>query len=84
MGSRRYNSNNIDLVTQDDLKKYHALMLESKIEIDNEALVVIANLLRLGVSPDEVYSVLKQIAPYCGLMKKFKLKPKLTSDPPVN
>lgn len=75
MGSRRYISNDRDFVSQEDLKKYHALMLESKIEIDNEALVVIANLLRLNVPPDDVYSVLKQIAPVCGLLKRFKLKP---------
>lgn len=73
MGSRGHNG--LDNITQEDLKKYHALMLSSKVEIDNEALIVIVNLLRLNVSPDEIYSVLKQIAPVCGLLKRFKLKP---------
>lgn len=80
MGSRKYtNTNSVDVVTQDDLKKYHALMLESKIEIDSEALVVIASLLRLNVSPDDIYSILRQIAPVCGLLKRFKLKPHKTN-----
>lgn len=75
MDSRRYNENlNHDVITQDDLKKYHVLMHESKIEIDNEALVVIASLLRLGVPPDDIYLVLKQIPPVCGLLKRFKIK----------
>lgn len=65
---------NFEAVTQEELLKYRALLQESKVEIDNEALVVVANLLRLNVSPDEIYSVLKQIAPVCGLLKRFKLK----------
>lgn len=75
MESRRYNENtNHNVITQDDIKKYHGLMLESKIEIDNEALVVIASLLRLGVPPDDIYFILKQIPPVCGLLKRFKIK----------
>lgn len=68
-------SNSLDVVTQDDLKKFHALLLESKVEIDNEALIVITNLLRLNVSPDDIYAVLRQIAPVCGLLKRFKIRP---------
>lgn len=78
MNSRGFNGN-LDVVTQEDIKRYHAMMLESKVEIDNEALIVIANLLRLNVPPDEIYSVLKQIAPVCGLLKRFKLKPQKSS-----
>lgn len=70
----------LDAVTQEDLKKYHALLLELKIEIDNEALVVITNLLRLGVSPDDIYAVLRQIAPVCGLLKRFKIRPQKSSN----
>lgn len=62
-------------VTQEELEQLHTLMRDLKVEIDSEALGVVANLLRLNVSPDEVYSVLKQIAPVCGLFKRFKLKP---------
>lgn len=65
----------MDGLTQEELKKYHALLLESKVEMDNEALIVITNLLRLNVAPDEIYNILKQIAPVCGLLKRFKLKP---------
>lgn len=65
----------LDVVTQEDLKKFHALLLESKVEIDNEALVVITNLLRLNVSPDDIYAILRQIAPVCGLLKRFVLRP---------
>lgn len=75
MGSRGQNVG-LDAVTQDELRKYRALMLESNVEIDNEALIVLANLLRLNVAPDEIYSVLKQIVPHCGILKRFKLKPK--------
>lgn len=78
MASRGYNGNSGG-VTQEDLQKYNALMLESKVEIDSEALVVVANLLRLNVPPDEIYSVIKQIAPVCGLLKRFKLKPQKSS-----
>jgi hypothetical protein len=67
-------------VTQDDLRKYRALLLEANVEIDNEALIVIANLLRLNVSPDEIYAVLKQILPVCGILKRFKLKPKPSAE----
>jgi len=70
----------LEALTQDDLKKFNALMLESKVEIDNEALIVIANLLRLNVSPDDIYTILKQIAPVCGLLKRFKLKPQKASN----
>lgn len=69
------NSISLDVVTQDDLKKYQELLLESKVEIDEEALVVITNLLRLNVSPDDICVVLRQIAPVCGLLKRFKIKP---------
>lgn len=74
MSARGFNGN-LDAVTQDDLKKYNALLVESKVEIDQEALIVIANLLRLNVPPDEIYLILKQIAPVCGLLRRFKLKP---------
>lgn len=73
-----YNGN-LEGVTQEDLRKYHALMSESKVEIDNEALIVVANLLKLNVPPDDIYSVIKQIAPVCGLLKRFKLKPQKSS-----
>lgn len=73
MTSRGFNGIS-DAVTQEDLKKYNALLLESKVEIDQEALIVVSNLLRLNVSPDEIYHVLKEIAPTCGLLKRFKLK----------
>lgn len=81
MGSRRLTTNgNSDLVTQDEIKIYHSLMRESKIEMDNQALVVISNLLRLGVSPDDIYAVIKEIIPVCGLLKRFKLKPHKSSN----
>lgn len=73
MTSRGFNGNP-DAITQEDLMRYNALLLESKVEIDQEALIVVANLLRLNVPPDEIYLVLKQIAPTCGLLKRFKLK----------
>lgn len=79
MAFRGYNNENSDPITQEDLKRYHATLLESKVEIDNEALIVVANLLRLNASPDDIYIVLKQIAPVCGLLKKFKLKPQKSS-----
>lgn len=78
MDSRAFNGN-INVVSPEDIKKYQALMLESKVEIDNEALVVVANLLRLNVPPDEIYTVFKEIAPVCGLLKRFKLKPQKSS-----
>lgn len=62
-------------VTQEELKKYNALLHEAKIEMDNEAISVVADLLRLNVAPDEIYSVIKEIAPACGILKRFKLKP---------
>ena len=77
MYSRGHNGD-LEAVTQEDLKKFQALMQESKVEIDNEALIVVANLLRLNVAPDAIYSVIKQIAPNCGLLKRFKLKPQKT------
>lgn len=74
MSSSGSNGNGLDLVSQEELRKYRVLMQESNVEIDNEALAVIANLLRLNVSPDEIYAMLKDIAPNCGLLKRFKLK----------
>lgn len=79
MASRGYNEY-LDGVSQEDLKKFNELMLENKVEIDHEALVVVANLLRLNVPPDDIYSVLKQIAPVCGLLKRFKLKPQKSAN----
>ena len=76
MGSRDFNGSMESAVTQDELRKYRALMVEANIEIDNEALIVVANLLRLNISPDIIYSVLKEIAPGCGLLGRFKLKSK--------
>lgn len=73
MNSKGYNGNS-EGISHEDLEKFNDLMLASNVEIDKEALVVVANLLRLNVPPDEVYSVIKQIAPVCGLLKKFKLK----------
>lgn len=60
--------------TPDELEKYRALLHEANIEMDNEALIVISSLLRMNVSPDTIYSVLKEIAPVCGILKRFKLK----------
>lgn len=74
MGSRG-SGENLNAVSQEEMKIYHALLLESNIQIDNEVLIVIANLLRLNVAPDVIYSMIKQIAPVCGLLKRFKLKP---------
>lgn len=62
-------------VTQEELRKYGALLHEAKIEMDNDAMGVVADLLRLNVAPDDIYSVLKEIAPVCGILKRFKLKP---------
>lgn len=53
-------------------------MWDSNVEIDPEALEVIVQLIKLGVDPEEIYSAFKQIAPNCGLLKKFKLKPPRT------
>jgi len=74
MSSRGANGSNFDVISPEELRKFQASMLESNVEIDDEALNVIVNLLRLNVSPDEIYSVLKQISPLCGLLKRFKLK----------
>lgn len=74
MDSRKNTSPNA--VSQDDLKKYRALLMEANVELDNEALIAIANLLKLNVGPDEIYTVLKEILPVCGILKRFKIKPK--------
>lgn len=79
MMSRGHNGS-LEAVTEDEVRKYRALMFESNVEIDNEALIVIANLLRLNVSPDQIYSVLKQVAPVCGILKRFKLKTKPSAE----
>lgn len=63
-------------VTEDELRQYKELLAEAQIELDHEALIVISNLLRLNVSPDEICNVLKQIMPLCGILKRFKLKTK--------
>ena len=76
MGSRPQLNGNMNAVTPDELKKFRALMLEANVEIDDEALIVIANLLRLNVDPDEIYSVIKEITPVCGILKRFKLRRK--------
>lgn len=76
MGSR--SNGNMEPVTQDELRKCKALMLEANVEMDNDALLVIVKMLRLGASPDAIYSVIKQIAPHCGIMKRFKLRSKPT------
>lgn len=65
-------------VSQDELKIYHTLMQGSNVEIDDDALLVLANLLRLNVPPDEIYEVIKQVAPVCGMLKRFRLKPPKT------
>lgn len=80
MTSKGYNGNTVNDISSDDLKKYQVLMRESNVEIDDEALNVVANLLRLNVSPDEIYSILKQISPVCGLLKRFKLKTPKTEE----
>jgi hypothetical protein len=79
-GGGATSSSSDSTVTQDDLRKYRALLLEANVEIDNEALRVIAELLRLNVSPDEIYKVLKEILPVCGILKRFKLKPKTSTE----
>lgn len=75
----RYNGN-FELASQDTIMKYKALLLEANIEMDTEALMVITNLLRVNVSPDEIYSVLKQVSPVCGILKRFRLKSKTSTD----
>lgn len=75
----RYNGN-FELASQDTIMKYKALLLEANIEMDNEALMVITNLLRVNVSPDEIYSVLKQVSPVCGILKRFRLKSKASTE----
>ena len=65
---------NTDAITQDELAKYKALMQEANIEMDEEALTVFANLLRMNVAPDEIFNIIKEIAPICGILKRFKLK----------
>ena len=75
----RYNGN-FELASQDTILKYKALLQEANIEMDTEALMVITNLLRVNVSPDELYSVLKQVSPVCGILKRFRLKSKTSTE----
>lgn len=81
MNSNATNGNQLGAVPQEDLKIYRCLMKESQIAIDDEVLIVIANLLKLNISPDEIYSVLTQIAPVCGLLRKYRLKPRNPPQP---
>lgn len=68
----------METVTQEELRKYRALMAESNVEIDKEALEVIVKLLRLNVSPDEIHLVIKRLSPHCGILKRFRLRSKPT------
>lgn len=75
MNSNRKDVGIQDHQSEDELKVYRALLQAAKIEMDQEALDCIASLLRFGVPPDEVYQLIKQIVPVCGLLRKFKIKP---------
>lgn len=69
-------------VTEEEAKVYQQLMKEANVEIDLEALVVLAQLMRLKVPPEEIYKTITQVAPVCGLLKKFRLKPQRSNPDP--
>lgn len=71
---------NRNFVNQRDLEHYKALFNQVNVFIHNDALVVIAEMLKLDIPPDEIYSLLKQMAPVCGLLRKFKIKKSSSND----
>lgn len=69
-------------VTEEEVKVYQGLMKEANVEMDLEVLLVVAQLMRLGVPPEEIYRTITQVAPVCGLLKRFKLKPQRSNQDP--
>ena len=55
-------------------EKMRQFLTSVNVHLDDEVFGVIMSLLKENVSPDAIIASLKIIKPYCGQMKKFRIK----------